>query len=298
MKARMVLVLLLGTSLAFLFVLAAAAQSSALQVILPANAPAYIPIPGHITWERGLSASTQLDAAILGPGLFYLPIVQRQTTPCGLAPTLLAPENGSTVNTLIPTFTYFQNNLPISSTIVTIADNPDFTSPIVYSISSYGRGEKTLDLFNNLTPGTQYYWHAQDRCGSIFSPDSGVFSFITSADGVILPAPSLISPADGMVDVGPVITFTWGSVPGSAGYELWIHAENEGSSLFFLTETSKVVSWLDPNKAYDWHVVAYNSYAFGDSSELWHFTTGTFSALRGEDAGWITNGKDELVNRK
>ena len=217
----------------------------------------------------------------------YLPIVERHEQPCAHAPTLISPTNGSLLNTLVPVLTYMRGSAVVSYTIITIADNPDFEKP-AQRYSSYGGniGPHHLRLFFNLEPATLYYWRVQDVCGSVKSPYSPVFSFTTGSGGVILPGPSLISPISGTVGVGQQVTLTWHSVTGAMDYQVWVRQSDYGGSrLYFTSNTSVVVRNREPNTTYEWYVKAYNTYAYGEPSERWRYTTGTFGTPRADAEG-------------
>lgn len=212
----------------------------------------------------------------------YLPLVQRPITApvpgssCSIAPTLVSPADKSSLNTLIPRFEYIEETEPVSYTEITIADNPAFDTPIQYSTGG-GKGTHKLTLFHNLEPGTSYYWRVNDVCGAVNSPSSSIFSFTTGSNGTILPGPNLVSPANGATNVGEVMTFTWGTVGGATGYEPYVCKKLDGCTLYFTPATSETF-YLNPNTEYRWHVFAYNDYAYGNQSEEWTFTTGSFSA--------------------
>jgi hypothetical protein len=213
----------------------------------------------------------------------YLPLVQRSITPtvlaspCSIAPTLVSPPDKSSLNTLIPQFEYIEETEPVSYTKLTIADNPAFDMPIQYSVGSSGKGIGDLTLFGNLKAGTTYYWRVNDVCGAANSPFSSVFSFTTGSNGTILPAPNLVSPADGTTNVGEEMTFTWDAVGGATGYEPYV-CEKQGNCTLSFTPATTETFYLNPNTEYRWHVFAYNDYAYGNQSEEWTFTTGSFSA--------------------
>ena len=208
----------------------------------------------------------------------YLPLMQRYELPCLRAPRLISPVNGSLLDTLIPVLTYMRGSAVVSYTTITIADNPDFERP-VQRYSSYGGhiGPQQLMLFFNLEPATLYYWRVQDVCGEVQSPYSEVYSFTTGSGGVILPGPILISPISGTVGVGQQVTLTWQSMTDAIGYQVWVRRVGSGGSrLYFTSDTSQVVRNREPNTTYEWYVKAYNAYAYGEPSEAWRYTTGSF----------------------
>lgn len=214
----------------------------------------------------------------------YLPLVQREAkpSPCSLSPTLISPADNSSLNTLIPRLNFFDPTEPVSSTMLEIADNPAFDLPIQYTLGNSGMGARQLTLFYNLKPATTYFWRTYDVCSAGKGPTSAVFSFTTASNGVILPAPNLVSPANGTVGVGQETTLTWDAVAGAVGYESYICKKTGGCNIAFLTTITRTV-YLNPNTEYVWYVSAYNDYAYGDQSDRWALTTASFSTLQGQN---------------
>jgi hypothetical protein len=214
----------------------------------------------------------------------YLPLIQRGISPtvpamsCSVAPTLMSPLDNSSLDTLIPQFTYVNETDPISYTVISIADNPAFDTPIEYSMGGGGTGTRQLTLFDNLEPATTYYWRVNEVCGAVEGPFSSVFSFTTGSNGVILAAPNLVSPVNGTVGVGQEAILTWDAVGDAMGYASHV-CEKTGGCVLSYTSTTTSTFYLSPNTEYIWYVYAYNDYAYGNQSEGWMFTTGSFSAL-------------------
>jgi hypothetical protein len=150
---------------------------------------------------------------------------------------------------------------------------------------------------NNLNPDTTYYWRTWHVCGDVDGPYTETWSFTTGSGGVILPAPNLITPADGSILTSLPETFKWTSVSGAIDYVI----EAQGSSrwlLFQTTETQIDIGSLDPDTTYDWWVAAGNDYAIGDDSDLWQFNTpsGTLSQFQEDQIQLrIYSDGDEIV---
>lgn len=207
----------------------------------------------------------------------YLPLVQRTVPLCSGTPVLLNPADGSQLATLVPELFYMRGSLPVSSTVVELADNVGFADPLRYTITGGGLGPHDLKPFDNLQPGTRYYWRVQDLCGASQSPMSAVWSFITGARGVILPAPVLLSPADGAIGLTAPVTLTWKPMVDATGYRA-VRCTATSCLLSYRTEASWV-TWPASLTAYTWYVAAYNDYAYGSESATWHFMTGNFASL-------------------
>lgn len=155
----------------------------------------------------------------------YLPLILAPPGPCSTAPTLISPTDGSSSQSLIPTFKW-ENGDVTGVTEVTLFvslhedDYPDHWEYQVTSYNSYFE-EEQYDV-DNLSTDTTYYWQVFMKCGEVESPHSEVWSFTTGSDELILPAPTLLSPADGAEiwsDELP-ITLTWEPVVGATKYKV------------------------------------------------------------------------------
>ena len=119
---------------------------------------------------------------------------------CSTAPTLISPNNGSNPNTLIPTFQWNNGNVTDITEVhlLLLLHEDDFPNHWVYWVTAYdGSFDEERYDETNLAPATTYYWKVWLRCGEIESPHSEVWSFTTGSADLILPAPILLSPADG-----------------------------------------------------------------------------------------------------
>jgi hypothetical protein len=151
----------------------------------------------------------------------------------------------------------------------------------VYWVTSYNSGfdEERYDV-TNLAPATTYYWKVWLRCGEIESPHSVVWSFTTGSDGIILPAPILLAPADGSEiwsDDLPVI-LQWSEVTGAQEYKVVLTKWDAGSWYIdwstIVTETKAIIpNQLTQNSSYQWWVQPINNYAIGTKSLGWMFET-------------------------
>jgi hypothetical protein len=274
-NARIFLATAMAVGLVSLLVWAVAAQDTA--------AESHPPIVSAVDAPQGYQAERAIRHPTLAatqPSTIYLPLVSLELPPCSRAPSLISPSNGSQLDTLVPELVYMRGTDPVTYTVIAVADNPAFDQAIAYSSHGGGLGPRDLRLFENLEPATTYYWRVNDVCGANVSPYSEVFTFTTGSGGVILLAPTLVSPPDGEVGVGEEITFTWNSVSGAVGYQLFRCLEGGGCWLFFTSSTSQQTGSLYPNSTYNWYVRAYNDYAYGEFSNQRQFSTGSFALLR------------------
>ncbi len=202
---------------------------------------------------------------------------------CSTAPTLISPSNGSNPNTLIPTFQWNNGNVSevTEVNLLLLLHEDDFPNDWVYWATSYDSSfdEERYDV-TNLAPATTYYWKVWLKCGEIESPHSEMRSFTTGSDGIILPAPVLISPADGSEiwsDDLPVI-LQWSAVTGAEEYKVVLMKWNAGiwyrvwSTIVTETEAN-IPDPLTQNSDYKWWIQPINDYAIGIRSAEWGFTT-------------------------
>lgn len=87
-----------------------------------------------------------------------------------------------------------------------------------------------------------------------------VFILLAAAQIMALPAPNLISPADGITGSPRTTTITWNRVPGATYYIVWACTTSncaEGAmSLAWIGDTSATVTFERYDKIYYWHVEA------------------------------------------
>ena len=202
---------------------------------------------------------------------------------CSIAPTLISPSNGSNPNTLIPTFQWDNGNVSevTEVNLLVLLHEDDFPYDWVYWVTSYNSSfdEERYDV-TNLAPATTYYWKVWLKCGEIESPHSEMWSFTTGSDGIILPAPILLSPADGSEiwsEDLPVI-LQWSEVTGAEEYKVVLLKWDAGIWYrvwwTFVPETEAVIpNLLTQNSTYKWWVQPINNYAIGTPSSEWMFET-------------------------
>jgi hypothetical protein len=201
--------------------------------------------------------------------VLYLPLVMK---PC-VKPILISPENSAQLDTLIPSFTFEIPQVSHSILILLeISTDPGFGST-VYTMGGYlSGGSNTWQPFNNLEPGTNYYWRITADCGNSVVCHSDIRSFTTGSLGEILPSPILLSPEDGSTTSSTQVTFDWEDVPGAVEYVILYQVQGSSWLLIYVTD-STITRNLQAGKTYNWYVQAMNDYAYGANSDLWTFTT-------------------------
>lgn len=224
--------------------------------------------------QQGLSRD-QIDE---DPGSYitYLPLIYNgdERQPCSIPPTLLAPVNGETIDTLTPTLRWHNgDDHAATGSITMVASDPDFQVVIGSSYGTGMPGEQTWPMSLNLDLGQTYYWRVQLICGEESSPYSQTWSFTTPQDFEKLPAPILISPPDGSVHDSLPILLTWEAVPGADSYEVQIRSGvvtypfNVIETMFTWDRTWWLDEWLE------WSVSAIGPAGVGEPSEWWSFKT-------------------------
>ena len=202
---------------------------------------------------------------------------------CSTAPTLISPSDGSNQNTLIPTFQWNNGNVTDITEVhlLILLHEDDFPNEWVYWVTSYNSGfnEERYDE-TNLTPATTYYWKVWLKCGEIESPHSELRSFTTGSADLILPAPTLLSPADGseIYSYDLPVKLQWSAVTGAEEYKVEIYKWADGMWYRVwsttVTETEYTIPFsLTQYSYYLWYVQPINDYALGTTSLGWTFET-------------------------
>jgi M6 family metalloprotease-like protein len=185
-----------------------------------------------------------------------------------LAPTLISPVGGVTVNTLRPMLDW--SDVPTSTYEVQLSRSSTFSSPLTYSTtSSYKR--LSTDLARNIT----FYWRVRSNQNGVYSRWSATGNFV-SADPPS--TPSLLRPANGSTLTSPPPIFDWSdSTNYPAGYQIQVAAtSNFGTILIDTTIQSSAYqpSISLPAGTLYWRVRAYNARGqFSNWSTTFRFYT-------------------------
>lgn len=218
------------------------------------------------TAKRGESQVTSTS-----PFSIYLPAVLKDYGGCSQTPTLVSPANGNSLTTRIPLFQWNSANSPHADTLrLQVSRTPGFTQ-IVKTLNAWHE-DSAFRFDKNFDAATTYYWRAFLLCGETQSPYSEVWSFTTGSDGTILPAPTLVAPANGSMVHTPV-SVQWAPVPGAVEYLVhWGPKGSGGYTFEWVSGTQYTIyEGIDVND--EWWVTARNDYALGTDSEKWTFTT-------------------------
>jgi hypothetical protein len=210
------------------------------------------------------------------PFSVYLPLIKTGRLPCLVAPTLVSPTNGSTLDNLIPLYEWNSGNDPAATIfMMSVARDPGFTQVVDSLGYGSGHGPGNFRFYDNLDPATTYYWRAYLRCGnSVQSPYSDVWSFTSGSGGTLPPAPGLIAPANGSTLPGLGTILQWSSVSGAVEYQVLYTKSGGGSYAAVFNGLQYDTGSLDPSSTYEWYAVARTAYAWSNQSVHWTFTTG------------------------
>jgi hypothetical protein len=215
---------------------------------------------------------------LASPFSLYLPLIKTGPRPCSTPPTLVSPENGSNLDTLIPVFEWDSGTDPAATEFMLIvASDPGFTQEANSLGYGSGQGQGNIRFWRNFDPATTYYWHAWLTCGAgVQSPYSETWTFTSGSGGTILPAPELLAPANGTILAGIDTTFQWSSMPGAVEYQVqWRQSSGAGGYVAFTNGLQYGSYALSAGTSYEWWSAARNDYAWGTNSVHWSFTTGT-----------------------
>jgi hypothetical protein len=239
----------------------------------------------------GLSHSS----VVLGGGrVAYLPLVSRvfapSPNPCSKKPMLLAPANGSTVNTLLPEFSWESADVPDELTWEFQAArdsaftrlDPDHCRTVDQGWFAAFGGWFHFNLGPNFEPGMTYYWRVRLCCDDRFSDYSDPWSLMTASNGTIPARTQLLSPANGTALATLPVTLRWTAAEGATRYRLEVIGA-AGSSVqgWTVDDTHVDLDWttfsplfdLLHGVTYSWAITSENDYAVGPASERWFFTT-------------------------
>jgi hypothetical protein len=132
-------------------------------------------------------------------------------------------------------------------------------------------------LFKNLDPGATYFWKMYSECEDEQSREIGPLSFTTGVGGNIPSPPTLSSPANNSTILGTEVTWQWQQVTGAIDYNIrYRKIGDEDWQYREITHTPATQKTFDlsPDTTYVWWVLARNSYAYGEKSTKWTFSTG------------------------
>jgi photosystem II stability/assembly factor-like uncharacterized protein len=185
-------------------------------------------------------------------------------------PTLISPANNSTGISVTPTMTWNTSTGAVNYKIQisTVANFLVITDSATVSSTQY------IVPQGKLSNGYTYFWRVNASNLQGTSNWSSIWSFSTTA---LPPAPTLISPPNGMIGTSTTPTLTWSSLSGLLYYKVQISRVPD-FTMIIDTAMSVVSQYTVPsgklfdNITYFWRVNAINAYGSGPWSTVWSFT--------------------------
>jgi hypothetical protein len=190
-------------------------------------------------------------------------------------PTLLSPLDGTT-NQPVPSQLIWAAYQGAATYKVQVATNPTFATGIAVNDSTV---TDTTKILAGLARGTLFYWRVSARNSS-----GGASAFSTTRSFTTAPpapvVPTLLSPADGAIDVATSSVIRWRKSAGALAYHLQISQDSTfaGSLLVndsTLTDTVKTLSGAQNSTKYFWRVNSSGTGGASTYSAVWRFTTVT-----------------------
>jgi serine protease AprX len=133
----------------------------------------------------------------------------------------------------------------------------------------------TTRSVGGLAHGFTYYWRVAARNVYGASTDSPVWSFATSSAPPA--AVTLLTPADGALDIPTAAALTWNSAPTATRYQVQVARDSAFTTLLAddstVIATSTSVTGLPYASPVFWKVRAGNGAGWGPESPAWRFTT-------------------------
>ena len=172
------------------------------------------------------------------------------------SPTLLTPTNGAQLDTLIPTFWWdngiIQMQIVIRIQIAADPHNGCKSQIILWQSSCCWTSE--LQFFQQLLARHQHTIGKHILCAMGESrPILRFRSFATGSGGIILPPPTLKTPANGTVLTNNAATLEWNPVGGAR--RIFVSYRPTGENWYswrITTATQEDYSYLDANTTYEW----------------------------------------------
>lgn len=137
--------------------------------------------------------------------------------------------------------------------------------------------EDTTKLISGLLGGTHYYFRVKAVDSSFIAS-----AYSNEADAITLvPAPTLLYPSDGAIDIASADSVKWTPIAGATGYRIQISTAGDMLGGFTVDETVvNPVHWIGtstPGQVLYWHVQAIVSGVYSSYSNIWSFTASSGS---------------------
>jgi hypothetical protein len=175
------------------------------------------------------------------------------------APLLVAPAAGAAAIVTTPTLTW---NPGLSATSYDVYLGTSSAPPLVSTVTgtSYTPG--------TLASGTTYYWRVVSK-NSSGSATSATWSFTTAG---ALPAPVLVSPANGATGQSLTPLLKWNTVSGATSYDIYLGTTTSPTFIGTVSTTAVTINGVSSATTYYWKIVAKGT-AGSSASAVWWFRT-------------------------
>ncbi len=270
--------------------------------------------PGDVHASDKANSWLECEPQARGPRTQSAPV---RTSPAEVppVPVLLSPADNSTLNTLLPLLRIDArvSNTPISPNILVSANPnpvPANSAYVVYCGNVLPSSQFQWQYSWNLIPNTRYYWRARSAYGDAcsgwataqWSDWSPTWSFVTGSNGVILPGPQLVSPANNSTVHTSRPTVTWQAVLGAVAtslrgrpvYQIDPSDFGWGMGLDGTATSAQVYRDLTHGETYEWIVTVRNDYAWGPASSVWRFTV-QLTSVSGRVTDALGNGIPDVA---
>lgn len=184
------------------------------------------------------------------------------------APVLLFPEDHEIIYSSSITFRW-EPQLGVENYVLEVSLSSDFEFYLVND-SSVIDNEYHV---GGIEPGTTYYWRVSSMAQSSYAEsETWQFTTVNTAPG----KPDLVYPENDSIVRWSGIRLIWENVQYTEMYELQVSESPSFGTLFFsseeLTDTSLLITSLESETSYYWHVRSRNLAGSSDWSHTWQFS--------------------------
>jgi len=188
-------------------------------------------------------------------------------------PVLVSPENESVDVVIEPVLDWAEANRAETYKLQVSLDS-EFTNTVIDSSGIVN----TMLQVPALDFETVYYWRVRATNSLGDSDYSETWSFTTGTEPLAVPpAPQLLSPENGALDIELEVQFSWEASGEADTYKFQLSLFDNFSSLVLeeenLESASLFVENLEELTKYYWRVRAVNTSGESDWSDVWNFTT-------------------------
>lgn len=203
------------------------------------------------------------------PAHAYLPFVSSIPTRCESGPCLLTPADGSSVDTLLPTFTWDAGSAnAVSRLHICATDQVPCGSCYPSCPTIAGPGIHSVLPAENL-PARKVWWaielQYQDEAGQPVIKFSPVRSLQVIGEPLVPQAPALIGPSGTVTNT--TVTFQWQPVAGALDYKL-CYSSAKGWSCVTTEATELKLTLPAYEQRYVWWAEARNYYGYSNHEQL------------------------------